>query len=154
MRWVGWLQLPLLLLWVMRPRLALLGFLLVLTPINCIVGELQTRTILSRAEQPSPYDLAGRYAHQALTPAQRASLSIAGAEVPGIYRAMFHVDQRDVGMVRLQPGAPLDLTQAPAIATGCWWWASTRCPPSWPCKAVAPAIACCACRRAASCCTP
>lgn len=114
MRWVGWLQLPLLLLWVVRPRLALLGFLLVLTPVNCVVGELQTRTILHRAEQPSPYDLAGRYAHQALTPAQRASLSIAGAEVPGIYRAMFHVDQRDVGMVRLQPGAALELTQAPA----------------------------------------
>ncbi|MYM38704.1 DUF7024 domain-containing protein [Duganella qianjiadongensis] len=114
MRWVGWLQLPLLLLWVQRPRLAMLGFLLVLTPLNCVVGELQTRTILNQASQPSPYDLAGRYAHQALTPAQRASLSIAGAEVPGIYRAMFHVDQRDVGMVRLQPGAPLELTQAPA----------------------------------------
>lgn len=113
MRWLGWLQLPLLLLWVQRPRLAMLGFLLVLTPLNCVVGELQTRTILNQAAQPSPYDLAGRYAHQALTPAQRASLSIAGAEVPGIYRAMFHVDQRNVGMVRLQPGAPLDLTQAP-----------------------------------------
>lgn len=113
MRWVGWLHLPLLALWVIRPKLSLLGFLLVLTPINCVVGELQTRTILSRAEQASPYDLAGRYAHQTLTPAQRASLSVAGAEVPGLYRAMFHVDQRDVGMVRLQAGAPLDLTQAP-----------------------------------------
>ncbi|MFC0166884.1 DUF7024 domain-containing protein [Pseudoduganella danionis] len=113
MRWLGWLQLPLLAMWVWRPRQALLGFLLVLTPLTCVVGELQTRNILSRAEQPSPYDLAGRYAHQTLSPQQRASLSIAGAEVPGIYRAMFHVDQADVGMVRLQPGAPLELTQAP-----------------------------------------
>jgi phosphoglycerol transferase len=114
LEWLPLLQLPLLALWVWRPRWALLAFLFVLTPVTYYSAERATSKRLQDASAATSYDQAGKFVHQFLSAGQRASLGIVGDDMASIMRAMFHVDALGIAPIILPPDAPFDLTRVPA----------------------------------------
>lgn len=108
------LELALIALWVAQPRRAGPLYLMALLPLVALSGEIINTYRLQRLQEPSAYDKAGRFAHDYLDPAQRAKLSIAGADLAGMMRAQFHVDHAQTAIIELQPDAPVEASQMPA----------------------------------------
>jgi len=108
------LELVIIALWVAQPRRAGVVYLMALLPLVALSGEMINSYRLQRLLAPSAYDKAGRFAHDYLDPAQRAKLSIAGADLAGMMRAQFHVDNAHTAIIELQAGAPVEASQMPA----------------------------------------
>lgn len=107
------LELAIIALWVAQPRRAGPVYLMALLPLVALSGEMINSYRLQRLQAPSPYDKAGRFAHDYLDPDQRAKLSIAGADLAGMMRAQFHVDHAQTAIIELQVDAPLEPSQMP-----------------------------------------
>lgn len=104
----------LLALWVLQPRRAAPLYLLVLLPLTALAGEIVNAALLHKMQQPGPYDKAGSFVHRYLDAAERDRLSVAGSNLSGLSRALFHIDSAHAATIELQPDAPFDLTQTPA----------------------------------------
>jgi phosphoglycerol transferase len=107
------LQLLIICIWVFNRRLAGQLFLFMFLPAYVIISELAIDEIFSPMKQANAYDRAGIFAHKYLNADQRHDLSIAGSDLAGISRAMFHVDSKDVGTTLIADGALFDPLQIP-----------------------------------------
>lgn len=116
--WSGWavaaLALVTLGLWARGQRLAAPLFLFGTMPLTVILGGILTSTFLSQIVNDWPSDRAGKAARDVVPRGERHLITVAGSEITEIMRAQFHIDNRDVGMLELPPGAPIERYQLPA----------------------------------------
>ena len=99
--------------WVARPELGRLAFVGIVLPFLTYTGTQAVADALAASGKPNAYDRAGQYVRQQLGEADRARLSIAGADLAGLSRAQFHIDSASAAAIVLEPGAPLDAAQLP-----------------------------------------
>ena len=104
--------LGLLQLWAFRPRLAALLFLFAFLPACVVNAEWNTRAFHERNRQAGAYDLAGRYAHDHVPPAERGEVTVVGT-TGDLLRAKFHIDAPGVTILDLPDGWPLQPYQMP-----------------------------------------
>jgi hypothetical protein len=104
--------LGLLQLWAFRPRLAGLLFVFAFLPACVVNAELNTRAFHAHNRQPGLYDLAGRYAHNAVPAAERGEVTIAG-NTGDLLRAKFHIDAPGVTILDVPEGWRLEPYQMP-----------------------------------------
>jgi phosphoglycerol transferase len=111
---IGAASLLLLALWAAdRRRLAQQAFVFVFLPLYLVHTLPRMNDFLQSAQQPSAFDSAGKYAHAALAPGERAGLAIAGTGLAHLMRAKFHVDDNGVKLIELPAGAALAATAIP-----------------------------------------
>lgn len=88
-------------------------FIFMFLPVCVINSDIGTRAHLQQMAAPSSFDNAGVFCHHYLSAADRKSLTIAGTGLSQLMRAKFHVDNPDVVLAELAPGAPVDMTHVP-----------------------------------------
>ncbi|MGJ7914354.1 DUF7024 domain-containing protein [Massilia sp. LXY-6] len=107
------LQVLALLLWAAGRAWALRLFLFVLTPLFIASGIVGNHRELSRFVDDQDADLAGKFAHRTVPPAERGRITVAGSGLGQIMRAQFHIDDKDTAMLELPDNAPLEAYQLP-----------------------------------------
>jgi hypothetical protein len=116
--WSGWtvaaLAIVVIGLWARGQRAATPVFLFVSMPLTLILGGMVTTTYLSQVVNDWTADRAGKAARDHVPKNERHLITVAGTEVVDIMRAQFHIDARDVGMLELPAGAPIERYQLPA----------------------------------------
>ncbi|PWF49015.1 DUF7024 domain-containing protein [Massilia glaciei] len=113
--WVASLAL-LLALWAWRPKLAAQLFVFALLPLGALVGEAGVKKMIAGVK-PGGADKAGKVVRHYLGGAATSGLLVAGGRAE-VARAMFQIDNPDVGERFLAPGAPF--SPAPADARREW----------------------------------
>ena len=116
--WGAWataaLALLTLALWAAGQRLAAPLFLFGAVPLTLLLGAGVTSNYLAQVVNDWVPDRAGKAARDHVPAAERHLITVAGDQVVDIMRAQFHIDDKDVGMLELPPGAPLERYQLPA----------------------------------------
>lgn len=109
------LQGLLLALWLRYRRAAAWGFLVMALPLALYTSELEVRTYLGYLAAPAPADRAGLAARASIPAAERgATLVVAnGAE---LFRTQFHVDHKEMILLDLPDGAPIEAYSLPSQA--------------------------------------
>lgn len=107
------LEIALLALWAASRSLAASAFLFVFLPICVFNAETVATSFLALAHNPSPYDTAGKFTHDYLSPAERNKVTVAGTNLGELLRAKFHIDAPDVELMDLPPGWALQPYQLP-----------------------------------------
>lgn len=116
--WTGWtaaaLALLVLGLWALGQRMAVPLFLFAALPFTLVLGGQLTSHYLSQVANDWVADRAGKAAYAHVPACERHLVTVAGDEVVEIMRAQFHIDDKDVGMLELPKGAPIERYQLPA----------------------------------------
>jgi phosphoglycerol transferase len=109
LRAVALLGLAALAAWVWRARAGAQVFLFLCLPLLAIGAGRAIDGDVAQSRNPDVWNLAGLYAHAHLTPAQRAGMTLVGADPAGLYKAKFHIDSNGPTLMPLPPGAVIDL---------------------------------------------
>jgi hypothetical protein len=110
---IALLQAAAVLLWAAQVRRAHAVFLTIALPLTIACGLVAQHRFLNGYRLPQPGDLAGRFAHAYLPPAERASVLVAGTDIQQLMRAQFQIDHPDSQFLELPGGAPVEAYQLP-----------------------------------------
>ncbi len=115
--WGGWavavLACAVLGLWALGQRMAAPLFLFAALPLTLALGGAVTSNYLAQVVNDWVADRAGKVARDHVPAHERHLVTVAGDSVVDIMRAQFHVDARDIGMLELPAGAPIERYQLP-----------------------------------------
>jgi phosphoglycerol transferase len=106
------LQLLLLLAWAARVRVAPLLFLCVALPAAYLASNQGVHRHLEAHRPASQTDLAARFVHEHVPPAERSQVVVAGVDLSLMIRAQFHIDHPDTSTMMLDFG-PVEEYQLP-----------------------------------------
>jgi phosphoglycerol transferase len=110
------LELAALVLWAANSTLAPRLFLFAALPASLLLAQSGERFYLRQLLPSSdfPADAAGKYARATIPEAERKLTTIVGTGLPELYRAQFHLDDKDASLLDLPQGAPIASYQLPA----------------------------------------
>ncbi len=115
--WGGWavaaLACAVLALWALGQRMAVPLFLFAALPLTLALGGAVTSNYLDQVVNDWVADRAGKAARDHVPAHERHLVTVAGHSVVDIMRAQFHIDARDIGMLELPAGAPIERYQLP-----------------------------------------
>lgn len=102
--------------WARRASVGAALFAFAFLPIANFWSTHQVAQDIAPRRTPDAYDLAGQFARQFLTPAERAGLCIVGASPSGIWRSAFHADSGKTSLVEIPANRPFDEALVPGNA--------------------------------------
>jgi phosphoglycerol transferase len=102
-----------LMIWAARTRLGAMVYVCVFLPMALGMSSYYTTKELRQRLVPDVYDDAGMFTRLYVGD-DASKLVIAGANVAGLFRVLFHVDNARASIVQLPPGGPLEWSKMPA----------------------------------------
>jgi len=105
--------LSVLVLWVFAARAGAALFVFCLLQLANLLSTYQVVQDLEPLRTADAYDRAGLFARQYLANEDRSKLVVMGSSPPGLYRALFHVDNARARFVDLPENAPYDPARIP-----------------------------------------
>lgn len=93
--------------WSLNLRAGILLFVFVALPVTTYHTDARVREMHERSRAAGSYDKAGIAAGKYLARSQTGKLTVAGADGPGLLRALFYIDNPDTAIHHLKPGAPI-----------------------------------------------
>lgn len=107
------LQLLALLLWARRSRWAAPLFLFAVLPLLVAYGLFANWAYTRQLVNQWAGEKAGRFAYTHIPPAEHKLVTVAGSHLAMIMRAVFHIDNKDVAILQLPEGAPIESYNLP-----------------------------------------
>jgi len=103
--------------WIFSQRLGARVFLGIFMPLFTVCAGYAINKEVRQGGSETVFDRAGIVARNFLNDSQRAQLGIVGSDASGIFRAQFHVDNRQVWQLMAPQGEPINLRDKPAATS-------------------------------------
>jgi phosphoglycerol transferase len=82
-------------------------YIYIFVPLSVLVTTYNVNKTISEASTPSAYDRSGAFARDFLS-AKTSKVIVAGSDLAGLFRTLFHIDSLNSEKVHLAPNAPLE----------------------------------------------